>query len=88
MELEVDFTREWNNDAGHHTTTLVVGRVKMLYIRDDILDSEHGIVSTNRFKFFTGELWSYHCRCLGSQNPAASLPVSRFAGKLYSRSTQ
>ncbi|UZJ56215.1 hypothetical protein CBS101457_005535 [Exobasidium rhododendri] len=63
MELEVDFTREWNNDAGRHTTTLVIGRVKMLYIREDILDSEHNI------------------------NPAASLPISRFAGKLYSRST-
>jgi hypothetical protein len=44
MELVLDFTREWSNDAGHHTTTLVVGRVKMLYIREDILDSENAIV--------------------------------------------
>lgn len=45
MELEVDFTRNWNNDAGQHTTTMVIGRVKMLYVRDDILDDTNSIVS-------------------------------------------
>lgn len=45
MELEVDFTREWSNDAGQHTTTMVIGRVKMLHIREDILDVTNSIVS-------------------------------------------
>jgi hypothetical protein len=45
MELQVDFTRNWNNDAGQHTTTLVIGRVKMLYVREDLLDENLDIVS-------------------------------------------
>jgi flavin reductase (DIM6/NTAB) family NADH-FMN oxidoreductase RutF len=64
MELEVKMTQKWNNDAGHHSTTLVIGRVKMLYVREDVLDKD------------------------GAIDPALSLPVSRFFGKLYGRSTQ
>lgn len=82
MELEVDFTRSWNNDAGQHTTTLVIGRVKMLYIREDLLDENLDIVSGSNMTFVSIP------DKIEVQNLAALLPVSRFSGKLYSRSTQ
>lgn len=45
MELEVDFTKEWNGAAGHHTTTMVVGKIKMLHLRKDIFNPDYSIVS-------------------------------------------
>ena len=56
MELDVDFTREWSNEAGHHTTTLVIGRVRMLHIREDILDDDGAIVSRS----LCGHGWGVH----------------------------
>jgi flavin reductase (DIM6/NTAB) family NADH-FMN oxidoreductase RutF len=43
MELEVDHTKQWNNDEGDHSTTMVIGRVKMIHLRQDIIDETGGV---------------------------------------------
>lgn len=40
MELELDHAREYKNDAGQHTTTVVIGRVKVFHVREDCLTDD------------------------------------------------
>lgn len=44
MECEVEYTRDIHNAQGKHTTTLVLGRVKVMHIRKDMINPETGAV--------------------------------------------
>ena len=44
MECEVEYIRELHNDAGKHTTTLVLGRVRVMHVRKDTINPETGAV--------------------------------------------
>ncbi|SNX81661.1 uncharacterized protein MEPE_00366 [Melanopsichium pennsylvanicum] len=44
MECEVEYTREIRNDQGKHTTTLVLGRVKVMHVRKDMINPDTGAV--------------------------------------------
>lgn len=46
MECEVEYIREIRNDEGKHTTTLVLGRVKVLHVRKDVIHPETGAVDS------------------------------------------
>ncbi len=37
MECEVEYIREIRNDQGKHTTTLVLGRIRVFHIRKDMI---------------------------------------------------
>ncbi|KAE8241650.1 hypothetical protein A4X13_0g7322 [Tilletia indica] len=65
MECQLEFVKDWENDKGVHTTSMVIGRVLRLHIREDCIDPSNG-----------------------SLDPAKTMPVSRFGGLLYSRSTE
>lgn len=43
MELEVDHTHQWNDEKGNLTTTMVIGKVKLIHVREDIIDETGGI---------------------------------------------
>lgn len=45
MELSLEFTKQWDNSLGDHTTTLIIGRVKVVHIRKAVLKSDHALVS-------------------------------------------
>lgn len=44
MECKVDFTKEYQNGDGKHTTTLVVAKVVMIHVREDCI-KDGGVVS-------------------------------------------
>lgn len=45
MELELEHSHHWDNAKGDHTTTMIIGRVKLIHLREDIIDLSGGIVS-------------------------------------------
>lgn len=48
MECEVEYIRKILNDEGKHTTTLVLGRVKVLHHRKDTIDPVSGAVDASK----------------------------------------
>ncbi|KAK0534217.1 hypothetical protein OC835_002754 [Tilletia horrida] len=64
LECELDFSKDWSNSQGVHTTTMVIGRILRIHIRSDCIDPS-----------------------TGSLDPARTMPVSRFGGLLFARST-
>ena len=89
MELELDFTRQWDNDQGKHTTTLVIGRVKMIYIREDVLADDGASIVGLSLNLFEPRYYTHFLVLLpDEQDPAAMKPVSRIAGTMYTRTTQ
>lgn len=51
MECRVDFTKEYDNEQGQHTTTLVIARVVMIHVREDCI-KDGGLVSYRRREAF------------------------------------
>ncbi|KAK0546269.1 hypothetical protein OC846_005352 [Tilletia horrida] len=64
LECALELRHEWHNDKGERTTTMVIGRVLRMHIREDCIDEESGTL-----------------------DPAQTMPVSRFGGMLFARST-
>lgn len=103
MECKVDFTKEYDNAQGQHTTTLVIARVVMIHVREDCI-KDGGLVSHRRKEAFQLNIrvwfirksdfalpWSSHLLQFylkWSQDPSKSLLVTRFGGMLYARSTE
>ncbi|CBQ67749.1 conserved hypothetical protein [Sporisorium reilianum SRZ2] len=48
LECEVEYIREIHNAEGKHTTTLVLGRVRVLHIRKDTIHPETGAVDASK----------------------------------------
>ena len=48
MECEVEYIREIRNDQGRHTTTLVLGRVRVMHIRKDMIYPDTGAVDASK----------------------------------------
>ncbi|TKY90574.1 hypothetical protein EX895_000572 [Sporisorium graminicola] len=48
MECEVEYIREIRNAEDKHTTTLVLGRVKVLHVRKDTIHPETGAVDASK----------------------------------------
>lgn len=48
MECELEYTRDIHNADGKHTTTLVLGRVKVLHVRKDTINPETGAVDASK----------------------------------------
>ncbi|PWZ02677.1 hypothetical protein BCV70DRAFT_4337 [Testicularia cyperi] len=48
MECQVEYIREILNDEGKHTTTMVLGRVKVLHIRKDTIHPDTGAVDASK----------------------------------------
>ncbi|KAJ1030995.1 hypothetical protein NDA18_002220 [Ustilago nuda] len=44
MECEVEYTRDIHNAQGKHTTTLVLGHVRVMHIRKDMINPQTGAV--------------------------------------------
>lgn len=51
MELELEFSKQWENESGDRATTLVVGRVKLIHVRNDVTDESGCIVSKSLARF-------------------------------------
>ncbi len=48
MECELEYVRDIHNDEGKHTTTLVLGRVRVMHIRKDMINPETGAVDASK----------------------------------------
>lgn len=48
MECEVEYIREIHNAEDKHTTTLVLGRIRVLHVRKDTINPETGAVDSSK----------------------------------------
>ncbi|PWN49679.1 hypothetical protein IE53DRAFT_369557 [Violaceomyces palustris] len=51
MECELDYVREIRNDAGKHTSTMCLGRVKVIHFRKDTVNPVSGAVDPAKAMF-------------------------------------